>query len=153
MQPSDTQFINSGAVLTPTFDLALWVPTLTFAVPGDLVVAYTQRLGNVSRIGDRAFLDFGITTSNFTFTTASGVLQITGAPIIAGGQGIQSEGGAAFSGITKAGFTQFSWYMTFAGSIIQAKASGSGVAIGDINAADMPSGGSVVLRGTLIVKV
>src|SRR5262245_32311518 len=57
-----------------------WTPTLTFATPGDLAVSYASRLGTLFTIGKFQILNFNITTSSFTFTTASGNLTISGVP-------------------------------------------------------------------------
>jgi hypothetical protein len=94
-------------------------------------------------------LDFTVTTSAFTHTTASGNLTMTGAPFAAA---TQIFGGFfAFNGITKAGYTQF--VAQIQASSILFNASGSGVAESGVSAPDVPTGGTVRLRGSLIYRV
>lgn len=57
-----------------------WTPTLTFAVPGDLSVAYTTRAGWYWRLGNIFYVQAQIETSTWTWTTASGSLKVTGFP-------------------------------------------------------------------------
>lgn len=60
-----------------------WTPTMTFATPGDLSVSYATQSGNYCRIGDLVIVNFALACTP-TYTTASGVWQITNAPQTAG---------------------------------------------------------------------
>lgn len=149
----EPQYVQLGGSLSPTCEFGVWNPTVTFITPGDLVVAYTTRSGTYERIGDRLFIDFAIQTSTFTFTTSALELLLTGVPFTFVNDGIQRYGGLSFQGITKAGYTQFSPYANANGSTISFKASGQAQGLGQVNAADTPSAGTLLLRGSLVAKV
>ncbi len=75
--------INFGGSTLSTFtDNTTWTPTMTFATPGDLTVAYANQLGNYQRIGNIVVLHFVITFTP-TYTTASGNMIINGLPFTA----------------------------------------------------------------------
>lgn len=126
----------------------LWTPVLTFATPGDLAVTYTSQFGRCTKIGNRVFGAFNIITSAFTYTTAVGALTITGLPTPhVTSSGSANYGAVGFSGITKAGYTSIYSFIGSGASSILFNACGSGVALSGVTAADMPSGGTVVLQG------
>jgi hypothetical protein len=131
------------------YEEGAWTPVLTFATPGNVAVTYAAQLGSYTKIGRLVILDFFVTTSAFTHTTASGELTITGVPFTAA---TQIFGGfLAWSGITKAGYTQITAQVQDVRILFNA--SGSGVSESSVAAADMPSGGTVRLRGSLIYRV
>lgn len=145
----DEDLERQGALAFPEVDT--WTPVLTFATAGDLSVTYSLQLGWKRNIGELTVADFSITTSAFTHTTAAGNLQITGLPVAAiADTNYFASGSVTFGGITKAGYTQVDPVITASSSTILFVASGSGVAAGSVVAADMPTGGSVRLRGTIV---
>lgn len=73
-----------GTAARPVNEVGTWTPSLTFATPGDLNVAYTTQVGRYRKYGRLLWVDFRIVTSNFTFTTASGALNIAGLPFTMG---------------------------------------------------------------------
>jgi len=76
-------FTGSGTAALSTYNVenvGSWTPTLTAATPGNLSVAYTQRIGSYIQIGKLVIVWLNVATSTFTWTTASGTLQITGLP-------------------------------------------------------------------------
>lgn len=92
-------FLNGGQCFFPAiqnpsasanclddYEEGTWTPTLTFATPGNLSVAYTTQSGQYTKIGRRVSVEAVIITSTFTHTTASGQLQITGLPFTVGSQ-------------------------------------------------------------------
>jgi hypothetical protein len=125
-----------------------WTPVLTAATPGDLNVAYSTQIGRYSKFGRYTTLWWNIATSTFTRTTAAGALQITGSPFTADSL-IDSRGLISYSGITKATFTDFYSRIVASSAIISFVASASGVGGAVVNITDLPSGGSVVLYGSL----
>lgn len=128
-----------------------WTPVLTFATPGDLSIAYTHQVGRYLRIGSLIVAWFSIQTSTFTHTTASGAASITGLPVTSlNVVGLISYQAMGWSGITKANYTHMMPQISANSTTISLIASGSGQAITTVNAADMPTGGSVVLRGVVI---
>ena len=124
-------------------------PEITFATPGDLSVAYTFNIGHATRIGRLVTVQFLIQTSSFTHTTASGNLRVTGLPFNQAVVVAVGQCGVEFQGITKAGYTSISAVVVQNANYMQFKASGSGVASAFVTAADMPSGGSVRIVGTI----
>lgn len=96
------------------------------------------------------FLNFSVVTSTFTHTTASGNLRITGIPHQPRTlTGYAPVGQISYSGITKATYTDIALSAFSASSIMNIAAAGSGVSRSTVKAADMPTGGSVILHGTL----
>lgn len=127
-----------------------WTPALTFETPGDLSVAYTTQLGRYIKIGKTVRLSFKILTSTFTHTTASGVLKITGLPTLMNTT-VSNIGALAFNGITKANYTQFSLDSS-GNDYLVILASAQGQSISSVGAGDVPTGGTVELRGTIVYE-
>lgn len=67
-----------GGGITP---ITTWTPTITFATPGDLSVAYQNQTGTLTSSGHIGLITF---TLNFqpTYTTASGNFRILGLPVM-----------------------------------------------------------------------
>ena len=128
--------------------VASWTPVLTFATPGDLSVAYTTQSGTYSRQGRRIVIHCQIVTSSFTHFTASGVLRVTGLPFNASAAITTAFAPVAFGGITKANYTTITSQIVASGGNISFIASGSGQAVSTVTAADLPTGGTVVLDFT-----
>lgn len=130
-----------------------FTPVLTFVTPGDLNVVYSTQAGNWSREGDMVYVTGQIITSTFTKTTASGAMLINGLPFTTSGiANVFAEGSLAFQNITKAGFTQFTPYTSPNSTQLAIECSGSGQVATLVQAADMPSGGQVILRFSLTYK-
>ena len=128
-----------------------WTPTLTFNTPGDLTVVYSARVGRKKLLGNYCLAWFNIVTSTFTHTTAAGDVQITGVlDTSLNVTNLQSFGSMKFQGITKANFTQFTPQISVNSANIAINASGSAQTNGNVDVADMPTGGSVILRGWIL---
>jgi hypothetical protein len=69
-----------GSSLSDYVATTAWTPTVTFATPGDLSVAYAIRSGYYTRVGRTVTLQFNLYFTP-TFTTSSGTIQITGLPV------------------------------------------------------------------------
>jgi hypothetical protein len=141
----------AGDVSSPVaYEENTWTPTLTFATPGDLAVTYSVRTGTYTKVGRMVFANVNIVTSAFTHTTASGICRISGLPYTSlNTVGQRFQGTTNASGITKAGYSQFIPRVIENSSIIEMVANGSGVAVAAITAADMPTGGSIVIRADI----
>lgn len=143
-----------GTNSSPRFASGLWTPTLTFATPGNLTVVYSLRVGSYERAGNLVFLNWKITTTTFTHTTASGSLFITGVPLNAVNiSDFEAFGQGYFQGITKANYTQITPVIGANGSTLSFIGSGSGQSIAVIGAGDMPTGGTVRLNGSMVYRV
>jgi hypothetical protein len=131
----------------------LWTPVLTFATPGDLNVVYSTQVGTYLRVGSLILATFNIATSTFTHGTASGDCNITGLPFASKNvTGDIHYGVLAWAGITKANYTQINASLAPNLSLMTLQAYGSAQAAATIAVADMPTGGAVRLRGTIIYE-
>lgn len=74
---------DSGSNTLNEYEEGTWTPVLTFTTPGDVSVSYVNQVGTYTRVGNRVILDMVLTCTP-TYTTASGSVQITGAPFTAG---------------------------------------------------------------------
>lgn len=136
------------------YEEGTWTPTLTFATPGDLAVVYSTRVGVYTKIGRLVTATLDIATSTFTFTTASGALNITGLPFTSANTAGQTHHGAcSLHGVTKATYTTFTAALAANSATVLLVGNGSGVSESSVAAADMPSAGSVILRATLTYNV
>lgn len=122
-----------------------WIPTLTFATPGDLSVVYSVRTGFYRRVGTLVELWFAVATSTFTHTTATGNLKITGIPFLPISTH-NKRGTCSWGGITKANYTQVVPTLSSTSEIFFV-ASGSGQAISNIAVADTPTASTMNLQG------
>lgn len=75
-----TQVPSTDPNTLDDYEEGTWTPTITFATPGDLSVAYALRFGRYTKIGNRVYIDLRVITSSFTHSTASGAFQISGLP-------------------------------------------------------------------------
>lgn len=133
----------NGAAAVSTF--RSWTPVITFATPGNLAVTYATQSGRYTKIGANVFWWVIATTSSFTHTTASGAFRVTGLPF-AGAAVNQFGAGGSLAGYTKAGYTQITPYVASGQAYIEFVANGSGVALANLAAADIPTGGTVGVR-------
>lgn len=145
-----TSLTFGGGVLS-SYDFNTWTPVLTYVTPGNLSVSYSTQAGSYIKIGRMVTLFLNITTSAFTHTTSSGTCIITGVPFAAS---LPSGSNSAFGslgvqGITKANFTNFVLEIDNGNSNLAINASGSAQTNGTVQSADMPTGGSVILIGTI----
>lgn len=140
--------LTFGSSALSTYEVGSWTPVLTFATPGNLSVSYTTQLGRYVQIGNQVTIFFNIVTSAFTHTTASGNLTVTGLPV-ANGSAMQTNGTVVYQGITKAGFSSFFTQLNASSSSILFVASNSAASISSVAATDTPTGGSIVIRGSL----
>jgi hypothetical protein len=147
-----TQVASSDANTLDDYEEGTWTPAVTFATPGDLSVAYTTQYGDYEKVGRQVVARWNIVTSTFTHTTASGNFAITGLPFATTGTaGSLPTGSLMWAGITKAGYTQVNPYVS--STSIALLASGSGLSNSDVAFGDMPTGGTIVLRGCVAYRV
>jgi len=147
-----TQSASADANTLDDYEEGTWTPVITFDTAGDLSVAYSVQSGNYTKIGRMVLIEFLISTTTFTHTTASGNLRLTGlsfTPVMGGGV----PGALTWRGITKASYTQVSIYTVSSQTYFNFYASGSGQAISAITTSDMPTGGTINLLGTLAFSV
>jgi hypothetical protein len=147
------KFTTLEVTLSSIFPVASFTPALTFDTAGDLAVTYSEQHGRVIKLGEYRLAFFGITTSAFTHTTASGAARITGlTDSSANVTNNTATGALVWQGITKAGYTSVSVTMNPNLNYMSLVASGSGVGVSAVSTSDMPTGGTVVLRGALFYR-
>lgn len=131
------------------YEEGTWTPTLTINTVGDLAITYSAQTGYYTRIGRLVRVSFDIQTSAFTHTTSSGVWRVAGLPFLSNSNTAYWAGAlTGFQGITKANYTQFGMQTSTGSAQLLFQASGSGQGWDYLNAADLPSGGSLLLRGS-----
>ena len=127
----------------------LWTPELTFATPGDLNVEYSSQLARYKIIGSQlVYATFRLITSTFQHSTSEGQLRITGLPVAAGVIG--AVGTLSFEGITKENYTNFTLRLNADQTFLTVSASASAQDEAIVGADDVPSGGFVLLRGSIL---
>lgn len=146
VDPAGTGLTVTGSTIVPTVD---WTPVVSCATPGNLTVAYTTQIGSRVSVSGMTVLSFEIVTSTWTHTTASGVVILSGMPNGPSDFSPAPITTLLFSGMTKAGYTQVAFRYSGSGQMLL-QASGTGVAIADVNVTDFPTGGTVVLKGTVV---
>jgi hypothetical protein len=142
--------VTAAVGALPIYEQGTWTPALTFATPGNLVVAYSVQAGEYVRLGNLVIAQFLITTSTFTHTTASGDARITGLPFTNGA--LTRRGPLSWQRITKAGYTDIAAALTAGANILILQASGSTLDVSQVTAADMPTSGVVILAGTIVYR-
>lgn len=143
----------SGAGVDMITNGVSWTPTLTFAVPGDLAVSYTTRVGRYYQISANLVLVYvNITTSSFTYTTSSGNIQITGLPFTQQNTtGFNARGVTTFGGVNKVGYSSINVALPPGTSTLSFTASGMNVAAAAVVATDVASGGTVQFLAEVII--
>lgn len=121
-----------------------FVPTVTFVTPGDLSVVYSQRAADYTKIGKLVLFNIRIQTSTFTFTTASGSMQVTGLPFTSGTATFY--GNVLIGGYTSAGFTQIIPNIGGSSTSMTFIASGTGVAAATLAATEFRTATNVTIR-------
>lgn len=121
------------------------------ATSGTSTFGYATQNGRYIRTGPNEITyHLQITLNSFTIGTGSGALQIVNLPF-ASNVGILSFGALAFSGITKASYSNIVLAFGSGSSVINLYASGSGVALATVNMADISA--SLDLRGSITFNV
>ena len=138
-------FVNGEATGT-------WTPTIGFSTPGDQNIVYSTRLGRWSKIGKQVTVTFQIGTSTFTHTTAAGNLILSGLPFVAEDTYTHTNPIALYAGVTAAGAQHLGAAINPSTAQALFYKSGSGVPQTNLQAADLPSGGTVVLYGQITYR-
>lgn len=129
-----------------------WTPVLTCDTVGDLSVSYTIHQGAYWTIGTLVVALFRISTSAFSYTTATGTVRVTGLPLTSANisNEIDTGGAVIWGGVTKANFGDVAPTVPANDNRIALSISGSGQAPANLAITDFPTGGSVVLRGFVL---
>ena len=148
------QNASTGVNTLDDYEEGTWTPVLTFATVGDLSVVYSTQIGRYTRIGDRVHVSFNIITTTFTWTTASGVLQVSGLPFTSITlTGNTNLSGMNFQGLTSAVFTQCSSRVSSASAVVDFMGSGYSQTTSQLTTSNTTSGTQVTLRGSVTYQV
>lgn len=144
-----TQIPSGDPNTLDDYEEGTWTPVFSFQTPGNLSVSYAAQAGDYTKIGRQVTATHSLVSSAFTHSTASGAALISGLPFACAAS-IHYVGSLIVGGITKATYTQFVGRVRDAfPSQIEIIANGSGVSSGNVAATDVPSGGTINLRGTV----
>jgi hypothetical protein len=131
-----------------------WTPSVSFTTPGNLSVAYSVQSGTWYKIGNLVYVSFVIQTSSFTWTTSSGSFVINGLPLSQSASVQVSEGTVEFQGITTpVGYTHYVLNNVPSSNQLSLRACGSGQTIVQIGTTAVPTGSSLLLRGSIVYLV
>lgn len=142
----NTQNASTDPNILDDYEEGTWTPTFTCANPGNISITYATRIGTYTKIGRHVTVGLLIATSAFTYTTASGIVSISGLPFIASGLAFVPIG--AYKGFNSSGYTTLGGQLSGTASIYITK-SGSGLTYVNAPITDFPSGGSVAVYATL----
>jgi hypothetical protein len=149
-----TQAASADANALDDYEEGTWTPDFTFATAGDLAKTFSTQLGSYTKIGRLVHLVFDLATSAFTYTTASGSVSISTSPFTSMASPANTpRGPLAWDGITKANYTDAHVAMASSSTSLLVQMSGSAQTLSSVSAVDMPTGGSVSLRGSVIFSV
>ena len=96
-----TQVPSADPNTLDDYEEGTWTMGVTFSTPGDLNVVYSSQSGRYTKIG-RAFMYEGtVTTTTFTYTTATGTLRVSGLPL-APAAGVPAVSLARWTGVVSA---------------------------------------------------
>lgn len=146
-----TYLNNPNSINVNSFDTEAtaisFSPTLTFATIGNLSVSYAVNTCRFKRLGNLVYFDLVIQTSSFTYTTSSGAFQITLGSGMPYTPSANAECSLSLSGWTKANYTVLNGQVGTDKNILVI-ATGSGQSSNTLIAADVPSGGTVIVRAS-----
>jgi hypothetical protein len=147
---SATSITFGGGVLSTYVANTSFTPTITFATPGDLSVAYSTQTGNYVQIGNLVWASIVIGFTP-TYTTASGNFIISGLPIAshAGASNICPITLTA-SPTWPAGRTQVYALQGGSSTTLAVLAVGSGVSVANFTTTQFATGVSQALQLTII---
>ncbi len=139
--------------LLADYEEGTWTPVLTFATPGDLSVSYTTQEATYTKVGRTVYVQFSINTSAFTYTTASGLLRLSGLPYTPSNTNNQGYGGMHVGGVSMANYTQFCPTPAAANTFAYVAASGQGQTPTYLSATQVASGSNKYMFGSFSYNV
>ena len=128
-----------------------WTPVPTFADPGDVAFSTpTFQLGRARLFAGEVLATFRL-AGVITHLTAAGALMVTGLPYVpADDAGFVFDAPAFCGGVTLgAGYTQVVCSLVAGSPVIYFSVSGSAVAPALLSTGNVPTGNTLILRGTL----
>jgi hypothetical protein len=163
---SGTYSVPSGTIITVMYDGSevnvlrntgyikptAWTASFTCASPGDLSVGSASQSCFYSVTGDVATINLNFSAS-ISYTTASGLIRVTGVPVGIAPPDNQVTGSLSWGGISAgAGWTQYGVQMN-ADSDIYLVRSGNGLSRTNVDITDIVSGANIELACTFQVML
>lgn len=124
---------------------------ITFATPGNLSVAYSSQKGSYEKIGRQVRISFNIVTSTFTYTTAAGLVNITGLPFICADDAPDLYTGALVHG-NVASALHLAAQLQNNSAVILIIGSANAVAPTNLNVSHFPTATNFTLRGQIVFR-
>lgn len=149
---ADPSAAGMTSELLDDYEEGTWTPTLSAQTAGNLAVTYSSQIGFYTKVGRLVTVNFFITTSAFTHSTASDALIVSGLPFtVFSDTGSFFFGSVEFQGIQKPNYTQVSCAPLWGNSYCLFPASGpsSNQNYDNVQITEVPSGGSIILRGSV----
>jgi hypothetical protein len=137
-----SQNASADANTLDDYEEGTWTPVFSFMTAGNLSVTYTTQSADYTKIGREVRVTGQTNLATFTHTTASGQAIMTGLPFAAAATSHSTVGSTAWTGVTKANYTQVGAFIQSGATQMQFYGFGSGQAISAISATDMPTGGT-----------
>lgn len=136
-----SQNASANANTLDDYEEGTWTPAFNYSTTPATSYASTTFTGTYTKIG-RLVMLAGVATATVTLGSAAGSLQVTGLPFAAANIAGQNYYSAlSWQGVTKAGYTNIVARIVSNTSVIDFAASGSGVSVSLVQAADTPTGG------------
>ena len=145
-----TQSASSDVNTLDDYKEGTWTPVITAATPGNLAVTYGSQIGTYTKIGRAVTVTFYVTTSAFSYTTASGLIYVTGLPYTANGSSFYAM--SYFQGYTSVTFPLLGIQLSGTATVYFTK-SASGQVPTNALITDFPTGGTVQLAGSFTYYV
>ena len=142
------QVASTGVNVLDDYEEGTWTPSLSFSTPGNVAATYSNQQGRYIKIGRFVIATCTIITSAFSHTTASGNFRILGLPFTVE-SGLDHAGTLLMSGWTKAGYSHLAAQAAAGTTLVQVQGTGSGQPMAALGTADVPSGGSIVIRAAI----
>lgn len=149
-----SQVSNAGANVLDDYEEGTFTPTLTLNVPGTLVVAYSNRLGQYTKVGNLVSATINITTNTWTIGTGSGLLLVSGFPFTTSASMSFYVSVVDWQGLTLGGgLTQVDGLISGSASTMQFISMGSGLARSSIISTNTTSGTQITINSALSYEV
>ena len=143
------QLASADANTLDDYEEGTWTPVVTFTTPGDLNVVYSTRNGYYTKVGRQVTVRVEVVTSTFTYTTATGIIKITGLPFTTSNSGNYDTGALVYGGYTSVTNPVLVAVADASATQITFRGSGSGVAAIGPSITQFPTTSSVALIATI----
>lgn len=142
-----TQAASADANTLDDYEEGTWTPTINYSTTPANSITYATQSGWYTKIGNLVTIGFAVQTSGFTLGSGAGNFQVRGMPFACGVA--HTYGACAFQGITKTNYTQFALQGQQSQTFMLIRASASAQSASTVTEADTPTGGTLLVTGTM----